>query len=54
MVVTIKKNDSKKEVESALKSLKKKVKKPVLSDFYGKLKGSFGDGLTYQKETREQ
>lgn len=28
-------------------------KKSNLTDYFGKLKGAFGDGLTYQKNIRE-
>ena len=54
MVVTIKKRDTKKEIKAAVKRFNKKAKRPVLSDFYGKLKGKFGDGLIYQKEIRNE
>jgi hypothetical protein len=55
MVITIKKGESKKEIAAAVKRLtKKKAAKPALADFYGKLKGKFGDGLTYQKQLRNE
>lgn len=54
MVITIKKGDTKKEIQSAIKKVSKKNKKSQLSDFYGKLKNKYGDGLTYQKETRNE
>ena len=55
MVITIKKGESKQEIEAAVKRLEKKRNtKPTLSDFYGKLKGKFGDGLTYQKQLRNE
>jgi hypothetical protein len=54
MVVRIKKNDSKKDISEAMKQMKKKKNAPKLSDFNGKLKGVFGDGLTYQKEIRNE
>jgi len=54
MVITIKKGEGKKEIEAAVKRLAKKSNKPALSDFYGKLKGKFGDGLTYQKALRNE
>lgn len=55
MVVIINKDASKKDIEKALKKLNKAMpKKPNLSDFYGKLKGVFGDGLTYQKNIRNE
>jgi hypothetical protein len=54
MVITIKKGETKKDIEAAVKRLKKKANQPKLSDFYGKLKGKFGDGLTYQKKIRDE
>ncbi len=54
MVVFIKKKDSKKQIRAAVKRLSSKSKKLTLSDFYGKLTGKFGDGLTYQKELRNE
>jgi len=55
MVITIKKGAGKKEIEAGVKRLgKKHVVKPSLADFYGKLKGKFGDGLTYQKKLRDE
>ena len=55
MVITIKKGEGKKEIEAAVKRMgKKRVNKPALVDFYGKLKGKFGDGLTYQKKLRDE
>lgn len=54
MVITIKKGESKKEIEAAQRRMDKKSKKPNLSDFYGKLKGVFGDGLSYQKKLRDE
>ena len=55
MVITIKKGETKKEIEAAVKRLgKKRSSKPALADFYGKLKGKFGDGLTYQKQLRNE
>jgi hypothetical protein len=54
MVITIKKGDGKKEIEAAVKKLSKKTSHPRLADFYGKLKGQFGDGLAYQKKVRDE
>ncbi len=54
MVITIRKSDSKKEIKEAVKRFNKKVQRPALSDFYGKMKGKFGDGLKYQKEIRNE
>jgi len=54
MVITIKKSSGKKEIDAAVKRLQKSRKKHTLSDFYGKLKGKFGDGLTYQNSIRDE
>ena len=55
MVITIKKGESKKEIEAAVKLMqKKRTSKPSLVEFYGKLKGKFGDGLAYQKSLRNE
>lgn len=54
MVITIKKGDDKKEIEAAVKRLEKKQAKPRLSDFYGKMKGKFGDGVEYQNKIRNE
>ncbi len=53
MVVTITKETSKEEITELLKKLKSSNKKG-LKDFYGKLKGVFGDGLAYQKRIRNE
>jgi hypothetical protein len=53
MVVRIKKGQSKKEIEATLKRLKS-ADKPVLADFFGKMKGKFGDALEYQKSVRDE
>lgn len=52
MLITIHKGADKKEIETALKPLEKK--KPRLIDYYGKLKGVFGNGLEYQKKVRDE
>lgn len=54
MTITIKKGEGKKEIEAAVKRLAKKANKAALADFYGKLKGNFGDGLAYQKKIRDE
>ena len=54
MVVVINKDTDKEEVRAALEKIKKASKKPKLTDFYGKLKGTFGDGLDYQKKLRNE
>jgi hypothetical protein len=51
MVVTITKETTKDELAELLKRLPASNKKN-LKMFYGKLKGTFGDGLEYQKEIR--
>jgi len=53
MVITINKNTKAEEINEALKKMNK-PKKKGLSSFYGKLKGAFGDGLTYQKKIRDE
>jgi hypothetical protein len=52
MVVVIRKKDGKKKVAAALKALENKATKTSLADFYGKMKGKYGDGLEYQKRLR--
>lgn len=54
MVIVIKRNANQGEIKAALKKIKAKAEKPKLMDFYGKMKGKFGDGLTYQKELRNE
>lgn len=53
MVITIKKDTKAEEIKAELKKLPKPAKKS-LSNFYGKLKGAFGDGLAYQKAIRNE
>ncbi len=53
MVITINKDTKAEDIDEALKRLQKSRKKS-LSSFYGKLKGSFGDGLKYQKKIRDE
>jgi len=53
MVITINKDTKAEEIEEALKKLPKSKKKSLRS-FYGKLKGTFGDGLEYQKKIRNE
>lgn len=52
MTVTIKKNSGKKDIEKALEQVGQSKKQ--LSEFYGKLKNVYGDGLTYQKKVRNE
>ncbi len=55
MVVTIGKNAKKEEIAEALKKLKQSAeKKPVLADFFGKLKNGFGNALKYQQAVRNE
>jgi hypothetical protein len=55
MVVIIKKDATKEDIEKAIKMLDESLpKKQRLADFYGKLKGVFGDGLEYQKKIRNE
>ncbi|MFT4061675.1 MAG: hypothetical protein QM642_04875 [Edaphocola sp.] len=54
MLIVVDKNTAKKEVKAALKKIGKKSGQPKLSDFFGKLKGAFGDGLTFQKKLRNE
>ena len=53
MVITIKKDAKAEEIKEALKKLPKPSKKGLIS-FYGKMKGTFGDGLAYQKAIRNE
>jgi hypothetical protein len=53
MIITINKDTKPEEIDAALKKLPKSKKKSLTS-FYGKLKGSFGDGLAYQKKVRDE
>lgn len=50
MVITINKDTKAEEIAEQLKKLKKSGKKTSLVDYYGKLKGAFGDGMEYQKK----
>ena len=54
MVIVIKKDADQDEIKAALKKIKANPEKPKLMDFYGKLKGKFGDGLAYQKKLRNE
>lgn len=53
MIITVNKDTKAKEIDEALKKLPE-PKKKNLKSFYGKLKGAFGDGLTYQKNIRDE
>ena len=52
MVINIKKGDSQKEIKELLDKLAKKKKGSGLASFYGKMKGKFGHGLSWQKTER--
>ena len=54
MTITINKQASLLEIEAAKKKMLEKEKRPVLADFYGKLKGVLGDGLEFQKKLRDE
>jgi hypothetical protein len=57
MIVTERKSSRVHQVKSDLTKLTRRKKtsgKKKLSDYYGKLKGVFGDGLTYQKQVRSE
>ena len=54
MVIVINKEADKEEIKAALKKIGKNKNKPKLVDFFGKLKGAFGDGLDYQKKLRNE
>ncbi|GAC1303843.1 MAG: hypothetical protein NVSMB24_10390 [Mucilaginibacter sp.] len=53
MVITVNKDTKAEDIDKSLKRLKK-AKKKSLNSFYGKLKGAFGDGMTYQKQMRDE
>lgn len=44
--------DTRKVLNKLAKSRRKKKKK--LSDFYGKMPGTYGDGIDYQKKVRNE
>ncbi len=54
MVVIINKEADQEEIKTALKKIKVNFEKPKLIDFVGKMKGKFGDGLSYQKKLRNE
>ena len=49
MIVVINRDAKISEIKRVLNKLNNSKKKK-LSDFYGKLKGAFGDGLAYQEK----
>ncbi len=54
MVVIIEKEASQEEIKANLKKIKPDPEKPKLIDFFGKMKDRFGDGLSYQKNLRNE
>lgn len=56
IVIKITRKSKPEETRKALDELASKRKKSPkkLSDFYGKMMGSYGDGLTYQKKLRDE
>ena len=54
MIITINKDSKLEDIETALKKIKKSKKEKNLSNFYGKLKGAFGDAIEYQKKVRDE
>ncbi len=54
MNIAIKNSESPAKIAAANKKLKKKVKQQTMADFYAKLKGVFDDGLSYQKQVRNE
>ena len=52
MVITINKDTKSEDIDAALKKLQKDKKPAKLSDYYGKLKDTYGDSMKYQKEIR--
>lgn len=56
MIIRILKKSKPEEVKKALTKLsrKRRRKQKSLSSFYGKLPKTFGNGLTYQKQLRDE
>jgi hypothetical protein len=57
IVVRISKNSKPENISKALKKLAEKTAKKTrkkLVDFYGKMPGAYGDGLSYQKKIRNE
>ena len=55
MVVIINKNAKKEDISKALKKLQQSAsKKPSLTDFFGKMKGAYGNALEYQQQIRNE
>lgn len=54
MVVTIKKGSKKEDILREVAKISKSETNGGLLDFFGKMKGAFGDGLEYQKKIRNE
>jgi hypothetical protein len=54
MVITVNKDTTPKDLDAALKKLHQDKNKKGLAKYYGKLKGTFGDGMLYQKKLRDE
>ena len=55
IIIKISKKSSENDIRKALTPLvKMKKSKKTLADFYGKLKGVFGNCLEYQKKVRDE
>lgn len=56
MVIKISAKSKPEEAQKALERMARarKKSKKKLSDFYGKLPGVYGNGLTYQKKVRDE
>lgn len=54
MVVIIEKEANEEKIKAALEKIKANPEKLKLIDFYGKMKGKFGDGLSYQIQLRNE
>jgi hypothetical protein len=56
MIVRISSKDKPEKTRKALEKLAtaRRKKGRTLADFYGKLPGIFGNGLTYQKKVRDE
>ena len=56
VIIKIGRKSKPEDTNKALAKLVKKRKKRGrnLSEFYGKLKGVYGDGITYQKKIRDE
>lgn len=53
MVIVVNKETTKEQIESALGRLEHNKSKSKLINFFGKLKGHFGEGVQYQTDIRK-